>query len=285
MKQIRTLIHVIKHSLFPIDDYYIKVRKQTPFSFSLKYLISLVLLSSIALTLLYPLHFLPMYQPSKLKSQIISTLKQLPEDFVLNINDFGVMTTNQSRPIIIFNQNQKAPERLLVIDPQATEKMAQDYNTRFLLMRRKAVIKSFDGLITFEYRKQRPVTFDSRTIGNITSFLEELFSFYWVFFALFMLFFLIVIPAIFVISKIFYVAIASLIVFIIVKLFVLKRLSYKKTLQIGMHASTAPILLEISSMLFHISIPIKIWFFILTLIFITAAVYEAYIEEAKPKSH
>jgi hypothetical protein len=100
-----------------------------------------------------------------------------------------------------------------------------------------------------------------------------------------MLFFLIVIPAIFVISKIFYVAIASLIVFIIVKLFVLKRLSYKKTLQIGMHASTAPILLEISSMLFHISIPIKIWFFILTLIFITAAVYEAYIEEAKPKSH
>lgn len=284
MKQLRTLIYVIKRSLYPTDNYYVSVRKNTSFWFSFKYIVSLVLLVSVVLTLLYPLHFLPIYQPGKLKDEVMKTLKQLPDDFVLNINYYGVLTTNQERPIIIFNQNSKSPERLLVIDSLANDSMAQDYDSRFILMRRKALIKSFDQTITFNYRNERPITINHQTIENVTSILEELFSYYWLFLAAGLFVLLLTIPAIFIISKILYLIFASLIVYVVVKLLFIRQLSYRKTLQISMHAVTAPIILEYTSMLFHISIPVKIWFFLLTLVFIAAAVYEAYTGELKKRS-
>ncbi len=284
MKQLRTIFYVVKHSLFPTDNYYVTVRKNTSFWFSFKYIVSLVLIVSVVLTILYPLHFLPIYQPGKLKNEVLKTLGQLPDDFVLNINYYGVLTTNQQRPIIIFNQNNNSPKRFLVIDSLANDSMAKDYDSRIILMRRKAIIQSFDQTITFNYRDERPITINHQTIENITSIIEELFSYYWIILGGVMFILLLTIPTLLLISKILYLILASLIVFVVAKLFFIRQLSYKKTLQISMHAATAPIILEYTSMLFHISIPIKIWFFLLTLVFIAAGVYEAYASEIKNKS-
>lgn len=284
MKKLRTLFYVIKHSLFPADNYYIKIKKNTPFWFSFKYIVTLVLLISVIMTFLYPLHFLPIYQPDKLKSEIMNTLEQLPEDFVLNINYYGVLTTNQQRPIIIYNQNSNSPKRFLVIDSLANDNMAQEYDSRITLMRRKVIIQSFDQTITFNYRNERPITINRQTIENVKSVVEELFSNYWLILAGVMFILLLTIPMLLLMSKILYLVLASLIVFIVVKIFFIRQLSYKKTLQISMHAATAPIILEYTSMLFHISIPVKIWFFLLTLVFISAGIYEAYSSELKNKS-
>jgi len=276
MRKLTTFFHVVRHSLFPANDYYIRLKKDTRFLFSLKYFIALIVLLSVVLTLIYPTRFLPIYQPQKLKSVITETLNQFPEELIVTINEFGILTTNYQRPLIVFTLNERAPEKLLVIDPLATDDMIEEYDAYLLLMRRKAVVKSFEGAVMLEYRTQQPLTMNKQSVDNLSSLLTEIVNNYWLFFGLFMFVALIILPLIFVASKLAYVALASLLVFLVVRLFFVKQLTYKKAIQIGFHASTAPILLEYSSMIFNLSIPVKIWFFVLTIVFISAGIYEAY---------
>ncbi|OGK24399.1 hypothetical protein A3C24_04550 [Candidatus Roizmanbacteria bacterium RIFCSPHIGHO2_02_FULL_37_24] len=82
----------------------------------------------------------------------------------------------------------------------------------------------------------------------------------------------------FFIGRIVYLAIISLIAFLI-GIHFFKKLTVEKTYQISLHASTGPILLELIVIVFGLVVPIPFWFFLLTLVFVIAAIYEAYIED------
>src|SRR3989344_5339890 len=169
MHKLRTFFHALKHSLFPINDYYIKIRKNTPFLFSFKYLVSLILTLSVLFVVIFPLRFFPIYQPTTFRNQIENVVNQFPEEAIITINESGNLVTNYARPIIIFSQFTKVPEKLIVIDPLATNDMIDDYDAYILFMRRKAVIKSFEGNIMLDYREGQPLTFNNQSLQNIKS--------------------------------------------------------------------------------------------------------------------
>lgn len=278
MSKLRNFLFTLRHSLIPLDHFYVKIRKETPFSSSAKYLFVLTFLLSLTLTFIYPAKYVPLYQPEKFSEYVSEILDQFPEEASVVVNENGILTSNHNRPIIIFTPD-TTPEKLLVVDPQATNDMIDTYDASILLMRKKAVIKTFEGSIEFDYRGYQSSTINQQTIQNLRALSENIFNNYSMFLIMLLILGVIVIPILFTISKFIYIALASFIVFIPAKITIIKDITFPKAYQIGLHASTGPILLEYTSFLFDLYIPVKMWFFTITLVFIAGACYEAYLEK------
>lgn len=286
-KKVKTFFHVFKGSLFPQSDYYSKIPKAS-FRFSLKYFISLVLILNFILIILIFVKYNP-GRIGRLLDGVVISLKNFPEELVINVRK-GRIFTSYNRPYFLWTDFDGQKKLLLVIDETADPTKINQYRSYVLITSTEIIFKT-DKLLgeksnVISLNRLGDQTFNNKTnqkiIQNLTTIKNRLlFSYFFIIPGL-----MILLPISSFLITLFYLAIISLIVCIIFKVYFHKRIHYKKTLQVALHAVTFPLILDYFLIIFRPSIPVNIEvrpmlptplvFLILLAIYVFAAVYQAY---------
>ena len=278
MQKIFTFIHALQHSLVPLDNYYKKILKKTPLTFSVKYLFALFMITSFIISSVNISRLISSYPPQKLAKIIVGIEQNYPEDLIITINKNARLTTNYDRPYTMYVNLDGVPTPIFVVDPKAQPEKIASYGSPLLMTEQEMVITWEKRALPIPYEKGVTFIIDKAEITSITTNLMSFVdSYYLVIVVLFIVMF-IGLTMFFFIGRIVYLAIISLIAFLI-GIHFFKKLTVEKTYQISLHASTGPILLELIVIVFGLIVPIPFWFFLLTLVFVIAAIYEAYIED------
>jgi len=218
------------------------------------------------------------YPPQKLAKIIVGIEQNYPEDLIITINKNARLTTNYDRPYTMYVNLDGVPTPIFVVDPKAQPEKIASYGSPLLMTEQEMVITWEKRALPIPYEKGVTFIIDKAEITSITTNLMSFVdSYYLVIVVLFIVMF-IGLTMFFFIGRIVYLAIISLIAFLI-GIHFFKKLTVEKTYQISLHASTGPILLELIVIVFGLVVPIPFWFFLLTLVFVIAAIYEAYIED------
>ena len=286
MKKVKAFLHIFLNSLILNSSYYQKILN-TRFFFSLKYFISLIILLSLILIF----NLLNKYSPIKTThwlNQINKIIDQFPSDLSISINN-GSLIKSYNRPYFIWIKDEKNRLRLLlVIDESAYSEKINQYQSIALLtktdlfIRQNSQIKKIP-LISFEN-----ITFNKESMKILKekiSFINKIF--YPLYFSIFILA-TILITLLSLIVNIIYTFLASVIVFVLLKLKSKKQYHLKKIFQISLHASTLPLLIyyftfnfpllkQLIKTNFNIKvIPFPLVFILLLAIFIFTGAYKAY---------
>ncbi len=271
-----TLSHVLRHSIVPYDDYYGKVLHATKLKFSLKYFFALSSLLILMELLTTFVGFGKAYPFFQLNTGIRSIIEQVPQDLVLNIQG-GNLTTNYDRPIIIFNPDITNAGTLLVIDQNANKEKINEYESTYLLTG-KEFVGYLDGRLTsFEYSNKdfsaQPLSIElGKVARNATAFIIAVY-----------LVAIILLPIFATIARIVLLFCISLIVYVLC-MRIVPRLEVSKVFQISLHAVTAPIIIQTVLAILGLTVPMSFWWFsAMTIIFLLAALYEAYILSSRSR--
>ncbi|MBP9815799.1 DUF1189 family protein [Candidatus Woesebacteria bacterium] len=269
-KHFITLGHVLKHSIVPYDDYYGKVLHNTPFRFSLKYFFTL----SILLILLeFVSAFIGVgkaYPFFKMDTGIRSIVEQIPDDLVVNLQS-GQLTTNYDRPTIIFNPDMATPGTLMVIDQNADKNKIFEYETQVLFTGHE-LITNIDGrVMSFEYGvKKLESGMNSLALGRLSRASTPMIMSVYVIAIL-------LLPLLITVGRLIVLYAISLLVFLLC-FKIIPRLKINKVFQISLHAVTAPLIIQSVLSILGLTVPLEFWWFnAMTIIFLLAALYEAYI--------
>jgi len=286
-QKVKTFFHVFSQSLFPQSDYYQKIPKAS-FGFSLKYFSSFIIILNLILIIFLTVK----YNPGKINrfiNSIIINLKTYPEELVINVRK-GRLFTSYNRPYLFWNESDGKRNLLLVIDETALPSKINQYRSFLLLTSKEIVIrtdKQPNKIINI-----LPLTyFGNQTFNKKTS--QKTVQSLTVFKNLLLLSYLIIVPVLIILLPIssflinfFYLSVISFIIYIIFKVYFHKRIHYKKTFQVALHAASLPLLLDYFLIIFKPSIqtnvplkpfiPSPLAFTILLTVFVFAAVYEAY---------
>ncbi|MEK6953040.1 MAG: DUF1189 family protein [Nanoarchaeota archaeon] len=253
-------------SLIPSSKFYKTILKKN-FNFSLLYffififILNLLVFSFFVFQINIGLNF----------NQTINSLETLPKNLIINISG-GYLSTNQTRPIMLWKENKKL---IAVIDESATNEKINQYKSNVLLTSTNIVIN--DGLKSYfsvpytksdiKITKERITNFKS-TILKVIPLIIALASFY----------FIILNPFFITIFLLVYLSFISLITFLIYKSNI-KKITFKKVLQISLHAITLPVIIYVVLMSFNNMLLNILSFYIflpLSFAFILISVYDTY---------
>ncbi len=292
-RKVKTFFHVFQGSFFPHAVYYRKITR-SPFSFSLKYFISLIFI----LNFIFFCYVVLKYNPTRLNNFLVNltqVTRSIPKELVININN-GALFTNYNRPYFFWLKNKDKKNLLLVIDETASPEKIDTYNSYILITNREIVIKkklsSLKDFRIFPLKNFNKKIIDQKDFQKTATFFTFLHNFFYFFYfiAIFCLF--IFLPLLSLGITFFYLTIISLLVYLFFKTYYHKKIHFKKTLQLSFHAVTLPLLLDYFLMIFkptfpvnihsQLSIPAPLIFLILLTIFVFAAVYEAYQDQHLP---
>ncbi len=267
MNKLKTWWYVFKNSITNFS-YYRDILK-TPLSFSLKYLYVLVyaVITLQALIWSIQIAFLLPQFPAFLNTLERRMYELYPENLVITIKD-GVLSTNAEEPVFIdIPELQEAPEteHFITIDTEASIEAYLDYQTLFLVTDSEIVYpeSDYEEVMTYEVIPLDSVE-ENATINkdNYTDFVQEVSS---VFPSLPRLAPVILIIGTFILplflaffvagSHLFLLFFLSIATWAIATLFKLK-LGYMKSFQLGVHALTFPILLQMVLQMSGRSIPL-----------------------------
>lgn len=257
------------NSLVPNSKFYKTILKKK-FSYSFLYffiyifILNLLMFSIIALKINLGLNL-------KNFKQLTNTLDNLPNNLIININN-GYLSTNQSMPILFWKENKKL---IAVIDESATNEKINQYNSKLLLTSTNLVID--DGLkntVALPYTKTN-IKITKEEIINLKSTILKVIP---LIIALASFYFIILNPFFITIFLTFYLGLISLIAFLIYKTNI-KKITFKKILQISLHAVTLPVivymvLMSLNNMLLNILSTYI--FLLLSFAFILISIYDTY---------
>ncbi|KXK11416.1 MAG: hypothetical protein UZ22_OP11002000353 [Microgenomates bacterium OLB23] len=271
-----TMGHALKHSLVPYDDYYGKVLHETRFGFSLKYFAALSVFLILFELLVTFVGFGKAYPFFQLDTGIRSVIEQIPHDVVINMSG-DRLSTNTERPIIIFNPDITKPGTLLVIDQNANVQKIEEYQTRYLFTGSEFVWRNGSQIMTYEYGDSY---FGSQTLTmpigeiarNAVLYITALYLVAILFIPIMATF--VRVAMLFVLSVVTYVLCIKII----------PKLKVAKVFQISLHAVTAPLILQSFLTILGLSVPMSFWWFNgMTVVFLIAALYEAYVLSGRSK--
>jgi len=294
MKKVKAFFYVFLKSFIPNSSYYTKILK-IRFLFSFKYFIALI----IFLNFLLGLSFLYRYSPQKVNywlKTVYSALNNFPSDLNVFI-DKGYLISSYNRPYFFWLNDEKGRLRLfLVIDESASVEKINQYQTKVLLTKNDLFIKTANQTKRISLNSFDKIVINKKTVNTIAQQLSLVKKFFYpLYFFIFLLLLIFIIGFSFFIN-LFYLFLASFLVFILLKLRPLKKYHFKKVFQISFHAATLPFLLDYLTFSFPYLLPIKIYlpikplpfpllFLFLLIIFIIAGVYEAYYYNHHQNSH
>lgn len=269
MKKLRAFFYSFKRSLVS-PDYYRDVIK-TKFSFSLKFFLFSCFLLSLILGTVYSLSAQPAL------NKFVLELKRLPgyypENLVIEIKN-GQVNTNQKEPFFVplppfpgEGAEIKPPfTNLLVIDTQAEIGEIKKYQTAALLTKDSLVIRTAEQtqeLRAYPLDNIKDFTLDENLIQTLWQKISIYFKYMvplattFIFLGLF-----IGLP----LSKFIHLVIFSLITLIFAKILKAK-LSYKKSLQVNLHAFILPTLVQEVFKIAGLQLPIPFFYSLVLLIF------------------
>ncbi len=286
-RKVKTFFHVFQGSLFPQPAYYHKITKAS-ILFSFKYFIVLI----FTLNFLFASFFAVKYNPFRVKKflhSVTAEIASLPEELTVNIND-GNLFTNYNHPYFFWLGNNGSKSLLLVVDENAGAEKINIYNTYILVTGREISFKNnlkSDDFKTVPLKSVGKHIFFKKDFEKTANILTTINKFLYFFYLLAIPLLFIFLPLLSFLITLFYLTIISLIVYLFFKTYYHKRIHFKKTLQLAFHAVTLPLiivyLLNIfqptisTNIKFKFFIPPPVAFLIVLLIFVFAAVYEAYI--------
>lgn len=284
MQKVKAFFHIFTRSLLPQTEYYQKVLK-TKSSFSVKYFFALVFF----LNLVFILFICTKINPIKIDSLLLNlnhSLSQYPNSLTISIKKGSLMTT-YDRPYLLW-MNEKTNKHLLaVVDEAADEDKIRDYNSVLLITKKNLVIKNYEDYsrpIVLPLSGISDQVIDKAAITNVGYYLSKVKQFFIPFFVTTIIILIILLPIFSFLLNLIYVLIASLVVYLIYRLWGKKThtITYGKTVKLAFHAITLPLTLDYGLTLFNLkSKPSPVLFLFLISMFIFAAVYEAYLDKSK----
>jgi len=294
-QKVKTFFHVFKQSIFPQPDYYSKIPKAS-ITFSFKYFLSLI----ISLNLILLIFVSVRYNPGKINrfiNSIIISLKEYPDDLVINLRK-GSLFSSYNRPYFFWGDLAGKRKLYFVIDESASAGKILQYHSQVLLTKKELVINNQTSNV--EYKTIPLAYFGDKTFDKKNS--EQFISLLTIAKSLLIVVYFVVVPSLMLILPLssfvitlFYLSIISFFIYIVFKTYFHKRIHYKKTLQVGLHAVTLPLLLDYILIIFKPSIPANFYFkpfipspiafVILLAVFVFAAVYETYQDQHQKNIH
>lgn len=267
MNKLKTWWHVFSKSITNFS-YYGDILK-APISFSLKYLYILVyfVITIQAIIWSVQLAFLLPQLPGYLQNLESRMREVYPKDLIVTIQN-GVLSTNAEEPLFIDIPELYESERIehfITIDTEASVEAYLDYETFFLLTDREIVYpdSSYEEITTYEVM---PIdTVEDKTIITRESYLgvvDEVSSIIPVLPKLapiilitgtfiFPLFLSVIIVG----SHLFLLLFLSVVTWVVAAILKLK-ISYMKAYQLGIHALTFPILIQMTLSIAGYSFPL-----------------------------
>ncbi len=281
MFKFKTLWHVLKHSLFPLDYYYHKVRK-THFSFSFKYFTSFIFIVVVTAALLKSAIFISMYPQDKLRTLLTEIETDYPKELVISINNNGRLSMNLEQPYILFSPIEKNPSPLLVVDPKAQKPKIYEYDSNLLLTERQMIFMIGDNVYEMNFSKGNPLRIDSTDISTIANNAQVILDSYWLFILIVLFTGVVLAPPIIYVATLTMLFVASLVYYFLLKvLFQKKNIEFRKIFQISLHTITAPLAIQCILFVLGIKVSIDLWYLLLVYVFLAGGIYEAYFEKKK----
>lgn len=276
-RKVKTFLHVFVSSVVPQTSYYAKILK-SKFTFSLLY--SFILLSLVT-GIVFALVF---YQAGRnnignIKQCLNSSMNEIPSNFVLNVRD-GLLSTNHELPLFVWFNCDERVQLLAVVDERGVSKNINSFGAQLLVTGSEIVLKYKTNTYAVPINKYiSNLHLDKQSIITYVNQGFEVLAFYIPFFTLALI---LSTPLLVYVATIITILLSSLCVRLFYHLF-RKHYSFKKTIQIGLHSCTLPLLTLILFVLFPIHIiNTYILFFALVFIFQLVAVYEGhYIKERR----
>ena len=274
LKNVKTFFSNFSSSLFPQPRFYKRLLR-LPFSYSLSYFVSLIFFVNIVFLLVC----LTIVNPGRLlsiKNEVVHQLNTFPSNLTINIHN-GHMMTNYNRPYFLWIGYDDKKMLVGVIDEGAAPEKIDQYNSYFLLtpnyfvLNQKRLSTGFH-LVPLAGMNQ---VIDHTWAATLAKTLNRLFP---IFVTSFLLVSIFIVPLFAILITFGFVTLVSLISYVLFQYFKLRH-TYKKTLQLTLHAVTLPLIVIDGLAIFHptarnLSIP----FIILCLIFSLCALYESYID-------
>jgi len=285
MKKVKAFFYIFLKSLIPNYSYYTKILK-TRFLFSFKYFVSLI----VFLNFLLGVSLLYRYSPQKINfwlKSVNSALANFPSDLNIFI-DKGYLISSYNRPYFFWLRDEKERLKLVfVIDESASEEKINQYQTKALLTKTDLFIKEAGKVKKIPLSSFNQIIFNKETLKIIRQRLFFIEKFFYIFYFFIFLFIFVFTFLFSFLVNLFYLFIASLLVFVLLKLKPEKKYHFKKVFQISFHAATLPLFLDYLGFSFPYFLPIRVRlpikpppfpliFLFLLIIFIIIGVYEAY---------
>ena len=270
-RKVKTFLHVFISSVVPQTSYYAKILK-SKFAFSLLY--SFILLSLVT-GVVFALVFYQVGQNNmgSIKQCLNGSLNEIPSSFVLNVRD-GILSTNHELPLFVWFNCDERVQLLAVVDERGVSKNIKSFGAQLLVTGSEIVLKYKTNTYVVPINKYiSNLHLDKQSIITYADQGFEILAFYIPFFTLALI---LLTPFMVYMATVITILLSSL----FVRLFYLvfrKHYSFKKTVQIGLHSCTLPLLTLILFVLFPIHIlNTYILFFALVFIFQLVAVYEGH---------
>lgn len=212
-----------------------------------------------------------------IKQCLNNSLNEIPSNFILNVRD-GLLSTNHELPLFVWFNCDERVQLLAVVDERGVSKNIKSFGAQLLITGSEIVLKYKTNTYVVPINKYiSNLHLDRENIVKYVNKGFEILAFYVPFFTLALI---LSTPFIVYVVTVITILCSSLFVRLFYHLF-RKHYSFKKTIQIGLHSCTLPLLTLILFVLFPIHIlNTYILFFALVFIFQLVAVYEGhYIKE------
>lgn len=276
MRKLQTFWYALRHSIFPLDKYYHKIRT-APLSFSLKYFAALVFTVVAITTLAKSIHIMYAYPPEKLTFLIETIQKDYPDDLIVRIDDLGRLSTNYDKPIVVFSPLEHNPQPIIVVDAKADTQKIYEYGSRILMTERYMVIRVRDRLHMLQYEMNEPLELTKTDVLNVGMNAVIALQSYWIGLFVLAVAAILIAPVIIISTQLMTLAIISAVTFIILK-FAVKRKSwtFRNIFQISLHSVTIPLLMTGFICITGLLPTFPHWYLIFNYIFLAGGIYEAY---------
>ncbi len=276
MTKVKTFFHVFKQSLLPQPPYYRKLLK-TDFSFSLKYFVAFIfILNFLFFSLFLSTGLRPKFS-FPLKS-VSSALKAYPANLSIEIKN-GTLTTSYDRPYFFWLQDGDRKTLLAVVSQTSTPDDARHFEAPVVFTNRSLVIvdkQNNQNPTVIPYNNKLNFSLNKQFLNNLLTGFERAIPFIT---ALILFFVFVLAPLFSIVTTFIYLAIIALLCYFVFSLY-FKKHTYKKTLQVSMHAVTLPYLVKYTMLGFGYNLD-RVWgvFMLLVVVFILSALYEAYLDK------
>lgn len=268
MRKIKAFVHVFINSLVS-TKYYSEI-VQTSIAFSLKYLFAITFFAATLTTLLTSIPAMP--QVKKDMEMFLTAGKDIfPKDLAIEIKG-GKMKINKQEPLFIklpsvWSGEANVPANLVVFDSNGTLDDVAKYKTIALVNTNNILFGTMEssGKVSTEVYPLKDVPDQTITRTDFDALMQDLEGF-----AKYIPAFLV--GLIFALSLAYFFAFRAIyLVFVGVALMLIgtikkATLTFKQYYQIGLHAMTFPLLVELIVKVADIPLEISMWFFTLNLI-------------------
>ncbi|GEM_PF-2370212 len=277
MRKVKTFFDTFSNSLIPHHPYYHTILTEK-FSRSLKYFITFLLATYFLFILFFFARYDLWRSMRTAVSSFVASLQNYPNNLIISVSK-GTVMTNYNRPYFMWMDYGTKKIPIFVVDEHATDQSVTQYGSVALVGRNTIYVQNID------HRSYRKLSLDSisTTIdkSKIMEYADALAQTMKLFFLLFPLLLFIIIPLGLIVQNLVFLVCISAVVYFFGRSFTRGRLTYRKTLQLALHAATFPILLYTSLILINLSYTLSPQInALLITIFTVFAVHEAYWEKA-----